>query len=34
MENPQEGYKSKGEKYLDISLDKELPDDSNTELVS
>lgn len=26
--------KAKGEKYLDISLDKELPDDSNTELVS
>lgn len=22
--------KAKGEKYLDISLDKELPDDSNT----
>lgn len=26
--------KAKGEKYLDISLDKELPDDSNTELDS
>jgi hypothetical protein len=26
--------KAKGEKYLDIPLDKELPDDSNTELDS
>lgn len=26
--------KAKGEKYLDITLDKELPDDSNTELDS
>lgn len=30
MENPQKVIKAKGEKYLDISLDKELPDDSNT----